>query len=105
MMSEATHFISIHGAGLTNLVFLQDEANVLELVNRQYAQKEYTFPFWKLAQTVNIKYDLLLCDAVSQNGEMGYGKNSTSKNENDFLVNSNLTINLVSLSSKVEVMG
>ena len=104
MMSEATHFISIHGAGLTNLVFLQDEANVLELVNRQYAQKEYTFPFWKLAQTVNIKYDLLLCDAVSQNGEMGYGKNNTSKNENDFLVNSNLTINLVSLSSKVEVM-
>lgn len=94
MMSEATHFISIHGAGLTNLVFLKEGAKVLELVNRQYAQKEYTFPFWKLAQTIDVKYHIQLCDAVNKSGDLGYGKLDNQQHENDYLVNSNLIINI-----------
>ena len=101
MMSEATHFISIHGAGLTNLIFLKDGAKVLELVNRQYAQKEYTFPFWKLAQTVNVQYTIQLCDAVNQRGNLGYGKVNNQLDENDFLVNSNLVVDLDRLKSNL----
>jgi len=101
MMSEATHFISIHGAGLTNLIFLKDGANVLELVNRQYAKKEYTFPFWKLAQTVNVRYTIQLCDAVNQSGNLGYGKGTDQLHENDFLVNSNLVVDIDKLKSNI----
>ena len=99
MMSESTHFISIHGAGLTNLIFLKEGAKVLELVNRQYAQKEYTFPFWKLAQTVNIQYAIQLCDAVNQRGNLGYGKGDDELHENEFLVNSNLIVDINRLKS------
>lgn len=101
MMSEATHFISIHGAGLTNLIFLKPGANVLELVNRQYAQKEYTFPFWKLAQNVDVKYSIQLCDAINQSGNIGYGKVNAQLHENDFLVNSNLVVDTDALKSNI----
>lgn len=101
MMCQATHFISIHGAGLTNLIFLPDEAHVLELVNRQYAQKEYTFPFWKLAQTIELNYFILLNDAVNKSARLEYGKQSDDTNENEFLVNSNLIIDIVKLAKIV----
>lgn len=104
MMSDTTHFISIHGAGLTNLVFLPDGAHVLELVNRQYAQKEYTFPFWKLAQTVHVNYSILLCDAINKGAKLDYGKVSNAIHENDFLVNSNLQISLGQLEQTVMLM-
>jgi hypothetical protein len=101
MMSEAIHFISIHGAGLTNLIFLNEGAQVLELVNRQYAQKEYTFPFWKLAQSINLKYNIQLCDAINQFGDIGYGSGNDQRNENDFLVNSNLIVDINRLKSNI----
>ncbi len=97
MMSDATHFISIHGAGLTNLIFLPKGAFVLELVNRQYAQKEYTFPFWKLAQTIDVNYSIQLCDAINQKGAVGYGKSGDQQYENNFLVNSNLIVSIKAL--------
>jgi capsular polysaccharide biosynthesis protein len=105
MMSEATHFISIHGAGLTNLIFLKDGSSILELVNRQYAQKEYTFPFWKLAQNINVHYYIQLCDAINQNGVVGFGKNKhRATDENDFLVNSNLSVCLDLLLKNISKM-
>lgn len=101
MVSEASHLVSIHGAGLTNLIFLPNEANVLELVNRQYAHKEYTFPFWKLAQTIELNYSIQLCEATNQTGKISYGKETNSINESEYLVNSNLVVSIEKLKSNI----
>ena len=92
MMKNATHFISIHGAGLSNLMFLNEGAKVLELINQQYAELEYTFPFWKLASASELNYYMLLCNAINNsNKQISFGKNK-SIDEKQFLVNSNILV-------------
>jgi hypothetical protein len=98
MMSRAERFISLHGAGLSNLMFMPPGAMVLELINEAYAHAEYTFPFWKLAHAVGLDYRALFCRTVN----IGTGKlarEGTMKgNEADYLVNGNVMVSYINLS-------
>lgn len=94
MMSQATHFISLHGAGFANIMFMNENSFVLEFINRQYAIAEYTFPFWKLAKGIGLNYHALFCDVVSlqKNNKLKYGSNNDE--ETSFLVNQNVVVDL-----------
>lgn len=94
LMHETKLFISIHGAGFSNLMFMQPQSYVVELINEQYANMEYTFPFWKLASASDVNYSGLLCDVNNQSTSLlGYGKKK-NVNENDYLVNANIVVPL-----------
>lgn len=104
LMNQATHFISLHGAGFSNIMFMKENTSVLELINQPYAEKEYTFPFWKLANASNLKYYAQLCDIVSDGKKLlEYGKLKES-NANDFLVNKNIIVNTVLLEDNLKLM-
>ncbi len=101
MMHQAIHFVSLHGAGFANVLFMPEGASVVELINRQYAQVEYTFPFWKLAHTVHLKYASLFCNIlqINEKYQLKYGKNM--EKETAFLVNQNVVVDMNKLGTIV----
>jgi hypothetical protein len=108
LISNASSFISIHGAGLSNLMFMKQGSNVLELINKEYASLEYTFPFWKLANIVKLKYYMQLCP-IKENVrmELQFGKSKTEKieNINNYLVNQNIIVDCDILKTNLDLMG
>lgn len=104
LMQNTTHLVSIHGAGLANLQFMQKNSCVLELVNRPYAQREYTFPFWKLANAAQLNYYMQLCDVKNDlDFKLSYGKGEKTE-ETTFLVNQNIVVDLDLLESNIKLM-
>jgi hypothetical protein len=84
-MMNCSHFVSIHGAGFSNMVFMQPNTSVLELINFEYAKKEYTFPFWKLADSLELDYYY----------QFGYVKNNYKclNNNNKYEINEDSLVN------------
>ena len=103
LMQNAKCFISIHGAGFSNIIFMDPGNSVLELVNRSYADLEYKFPFWKLANARNLRYFV-------QFGEVDEGVTSrlirvVDYNDTDeYLVNENITIDLKLFENNLKMM-
>ena len=97
LMNQSTHFISIHGAGFSNIMFMKPGSTVLELINFPYAQLEYTFPFWKLANSVQLRYFSQFCDVKSGDDSLlSYGKGKMA-DELNYLVNKNILVDTVQL--------
>jgi len=104
LMNQATHFVSIHGAGFSNVMFMKPEAKVLELINLPYAQQEYTFPFWKLANAAQLNYYSQFCPAKNFGDSLlSYGKNNNGK-ELNYLVNKNIVVDIVMLEKNLNLM-
>jgi capsular polysaccharide biosynthesis protein len=61
MMNDSSLLISIHGAGLTNMLFMKNDTMVLELRKKNDGQNNCYF---SLASSVNIKYLYLQCEAI-----------------------------------------
>jgi len=96
MMNNADFFISIHGAGFSNIMFMKNNASVIELINKKYASLEYTFPFWKLSDAVMLKYYPFFCEPVLNESQLLSIGSSTKQNndEKKFLVNSNVKVDI-----------
>ncbi len=90
LMHSANTFVSIHGAGFSNCLFMQPESAVLELVNKAYADLEYKFPFWKLACAAKLKYHIQFGDPKNQNRNLRRG--SAHDNDNVYLADENISI-------------
>ncbi len=93
MMSRAKRFISLHGAGLSNLMFMAEGALVVELINEAYARAEYTFPFWKLANAAGLNYRAFFCDTVDSGADKLATRGTMKGNEAEYLVNRNVVVN------------
>jgi hypothetical protein len=59
MCYNANNIVSIHGANLTNVIFMQENKNVLELRKKGDEDNNY---FYELADSVNCNYYHLDCD-------------------------------------------
>ena len=55
-MYHARWFVSNHGAGFTNCMFMKEGANVLEFLEYDFAHYGNPFPHWKLATLANLNY-------------------------------------------------
>lgn len=62
IMASATHLISIHGAGLTNMLFMPEEGNVLEFYRDFVSEDEYhSKSYWRMAGALGLNYSYQLC--------------------------------------------
>jgi hypothetical protein len=61
LMNETDVFIGLHGAGLTNLMFMNQNTKVLELTPIISDFKNFRFPFWRIADLLNINYSVIFC--------------------------------------------
>lgn len=57
LMQSATHFITSHGANMTNLVFLPVGAKIFELLN----DRKPNFCYWSVANCLGHSYSYQLC--------------------------------------------
>ena len=61
LMKGVKEFVSIHGAGMANLVFASKQVKVIELIPEFYGRKTYRFIYWIMTNSLNQKYILLFC--------------------------------------------
>lgn len=76
LMRETAVFVGVHGAGMTNMLFLQNMAKVVELLNKEYGDLCY----FRLASCLNLPYFWVPCT----------GTNSELANQSDMLVDVSL---------------
>jgi len=67
IMSKTRSLISIHGAGLSNIMFMPSGGNVLELMHHYEQKLDYRFTFWKLAQCSELNYYIQFCNMIKEN--------------------------------------
>jgi glycosyltransferase involved in cell wall biosynthesis len=102
LMTETKILISIHGAGMANINFMQKGTSVIELINEPYAQAEYTFPFWKLGTLNELRYYVLFCKVEDKNRSQMIDHRSNS-DETDYLVNQNILVDTKKLKTCVDL--
>lgn len=65
LFSNATHVFSIHGAGLTNMLFMNENSVVLEMHKRKTNSTDWhSFAFWYLADALNLQYYHQICEPL-----------------------------------------
>lgn len=68
IFSNTKFFISIHGAGLTNMQFMRSGTSILELHKRITNEHDHhSLCYWNLASSLGIKYFQQLCDPIDEN--------------------------------------
>lgn len=55
IMSKAEFLIGVHGANLTNMIFMKDEASIIEIMNQEFFNPCY----YHLSSSLNMKYNYL----------------------------------------------
>jgi len=83
LMQEASHLFGIHGAGLTNMIFMPKGGKILELRNQESSNN----CFYCLASELHHDYYYLLCKGNSQNTQKA-----------------NINVNIEKLSKELELM-
>lgn len=64
LMKEVKEFVSIHGAGMANLVFAQTQIHVIELLHKFTTPKTYRFVFWILVTLLKQEYTVVFCETI-----------------------------------------
>jgi hypothetical protein len=65
LMSETKLIIASHGAGLTNINFLQTKSAVIELSPKLDNFSKFRFPFWRMAELLDLNYYCLFCNKTN----------------------------------------
>jgi hypothetical protein len=100
IMYSASLFISIHGAGFSNIMFMDKGAVVMELINKTYADIEYKFPFWKLADALGLNY-LYQFGSVNQDSSIQLIKDNKYDLNEKYLVNENIYIDPILFENNI----
>jgi len=63
IFSKAKYLISIHGSGLTNMIFMKENACILEFHKKKTNEKDWhSLAFWYLADCLDYRYYHQLCN-------------------------------------------
>jgi hypothetical protein len=65
IMNESSLVISSHGAGLTNINFMNSNSSAVELTPILSDFKKFRFPFWRMAELLELNYHCLFCERTS----------------------------------------
>jgi len=61
--SQAKYLVSIHGSGLTNMLFMKEGSHILEFHKKQTNDKDWhSKAFWYLAEALGFNYYQQVCD-------------------------------------------
>jgi len=66
IMRQAKVFISLHGAGLTNTIFMSPNTTVLELSPIPDKDNQFRFPFWRICDLLQVSYSIQFCQTINK---------------------------------------
>jgi capsular polysaccharide biosynthesis protein len=68
--SQVKYLISIHGAGLTNMLFMQSPAAIFELHKKQTnTSDQHSLIFWYMADALGLKYYHQICEPTDNDDD------------------------------------
>ncbi|MBC7510212.1 MAG: glycosyltransferase family 61 protein [Ferruginibacter sp.] len=67
LFSDCLHFIALHGAGLTNIMFMPERAKVMEI---RRSDDKYNYSYYLLANVCNVEYYYLLAAPLDPSKKM-----------------------------------
>ncbi len=67
LMHESEIVISLHGAGLTNCMFMQPSSTLIEIIPTVEKLKDFRFPFWRISSSGKLHYFALFSETINQN--------------------------------------
>ena len=101
-MQHCTWFVSNHGAGLTNCMFMNPNTKVLEFLEYDFAHYGNPFPHWRLASLTGLKYHYLFGES-NETKFITYVKNSNTNSETRMgMVNRLIKIDIDSLKKIID---
>lgn len=101
MMSQAKIFISIHGAGFSNVLFMPKKSFVIEFLEYDFAHYANPFPHWKLAVSAGLEYLYMFCKSdLTEYIETVEQKRSNPDRRNE-LVNRNIYVDIKELENNL----
>ncbi|HTF16474.1 MAG TPA: glycosyltransferase family 61 protein [Chryseolinea sp.] len=66
LFSKVRYLISIHGSGLTNMLFMKEGSSILELHKKLTNSNDWhSFAFWYLADSLDLAYYHQICEPVN----------------------------------------
>jgi capsular polysaccharide biosynthesis protein len=66
IFSQAKYLVGIHGAGLTNMLFMQPGSTVFELIKRKTNPiRHFNLLFWYIADALRHKYYYQICEPIN----------------------------------------
>jgi hypothetical protein len=75
LMKNAEYLVSMHGAGLTNVMFMNPFTSVLEITPIVEKENQFRFPFWRISSILDVNYYVQFSTTVN-NGEIDlYSRN------------------------------
>jgi len=95
LMKNVKEFVSIHGAGFSNIIFMNADGKITELINEAYAELEYTFPFWKQAYTCGHSYTPIFGKPINETTLLI--DSQTKAHSGELLVNQNIVLDVQEL--------
>jgi len=65
-MHHAECFVSAHGAGMANIMFMKPHARVFELTPIPDDPKDFHCPYWIMAEALGLDYNIAFCESVNK---------------------------------------
>ena len=75
LMQNADVLISMHGAGLTNTLFMSPKSTLLELTPLLENKNLFRFPFWRISSILVVNYYVQFCDTINKGEKDFYSRN------------------------------
>jgi capsular polysaccharide biosynthesis protein len=92
LANNAEYIVSMHGAGLTNVLFMSPGASVLEITPIVDKEDQFRFPFWRISSILNLRYYVQFSNTV-QNGETDVYSRNIVVDTDQFIKNIDLMLN------------
>ncbi len=67
LMQNAKLVIGIHGAGMTNINYMNPSSKVLEFTPILSNFKNFRYPFWRMANLLSLEYYCIFCEKTTNN--------------------------------------
>ena len=103
-MNNADILFTNHGAGFSNVIFMEPNKIALEFLEKDFANYANPFPHWKLASAVNVNYAYQLCRS-DKTLDIAYTPlKKTTGEERIEHVDRNINVNLNELKKNIEIL-
>lgn len=103
-MNNADILFTNHGAGFSNVIFMEPNKIALEFLEKDFAHYANPFPHWKLASAVDVNYAYQLClSDKTKNSSYQPLKNTTGEKRIEH-VDRIITVNLEQLEKNIETL-
>ncbi len=84
IINNSSHLIAQHGAGLTNILFMQKGMKIMELAKKITNKNDhFSLVYWSLASAMELEYYNMFCDPVNE--EDDFFKASINVNLEEFI--------------------